>query len=564
MYGHATAALLVFLPRAARARGVPPDFGSGAPWLRRAGTRFGLPMVPEIPICLQQPSRHVHDHIFPLLRADRLGAHLRVFVVLVAEHHHRDKAAAALLVVDQLSPAIVAHAHAPHEAVSPVVTVSHAILVLQQDRPVDLILVQCCGDGVPVTHHQPQDFVGFVQTAELAGVRHLAAEDLRIVLARHDNLRACDEGGEESVERLDVHRPAALAAFEEVSEAIKLGVGQRLVLGEGPNWESPGIVNNRLRYHPRVRKQITDTIASPRRLRQNKRRKKKVHGLFDISGLCCGNVQNLCPEDGFGLLISGPWDAGCSQKTENKRSKTMSFLDDVRDAKQRFGTYIERLQRLLQEYKVEGKDWYANLKLANRDPEFRKRRNDIWNELLEQEGATLSLPVILAIVGAMLGGIGIAGFGGAIGLPLAWLLCPVGILLGNEFDREGVSKEVLRTIRKFFGSSEGTDSKDDAADSAHEELAFLLEQLTEITNRCDVLEHAREEMAARCNAVERENATLNADVAKLSDQLVSLKSIVEVAQTEVVTLRQRTMYLGWGVLIVGVLLISELILGFFH
>jgi hypothetical protein len=29
-----------------------------------------------------------------------LGAHLRVFVVLVAEHHHGDQASAVLLVVD--------------------------------------------------------------------------------------------------------------------------------------------------------------------------------------------------------------------------------------------------------------------------------------------------------------------------------------------------------------------------------------------------------------------------------------------------------------------------------
>jgi hypothetical protein len=41
-----------------------------------------------------------------------------------------------------------------------------------------------------------------------------------------------DEGGEEPVERLDIHRPPTLAAFEEVSEAVKLGVGQRVVLGE--------------------------------------------------------------------------------------------------------------------------------------------------------------------------------------------------------------------------------------------------------------------------------------------------------------------------------------------
>jgi len=62
------------------------------------GTGTDLPMLPEIAIRPQQPSRHVHDDFFPLLWTDRLGAHLRVLVVLVAEHHHRDQASAVLLV----------------------------------------------------------------------------------------------------------------------------------------------------------------------------------------------------------------------------------------------------------------------------------------------------------------------------------------------------------------------------------------------------------------------------------------------------------------------------------
>ena len=105
-----------------------------------------------------------------------------------------------------------------------------ASLILQQQRHVDLALEQRPGDGVPVPHHEPQNFVGFVEAAELAGVGHLAAEDLWIVLARHDRFRPRNEGGEEPVEFLDVHRPAALAPFEEVSEAVEFGVGQRLVL----------------------------------------------------------------------------------------------------------------------------------------------------------------------------------------------------------------------------------------------------------------------------------------------------------------------------------------------
>lgn len=60
--------------------------------LNRVGhaTISDLPLRPEVPICLQQPSRHVSLDVFPLLRANRLRAHLGVFVVLVEEHHDRD------------------------------------------------------------------------------------------------------------------------------------------------------------------------------------------------------------------------------------------------------------------------------------------------------------------------------------------------------------------------------------------------------------------------------------------------------------------------------------------
>src|ERR1035437_10792637 len=98
VHSRPTAAPLVFLARAARARTIPPALGNIAPWFTPVGTRTALPLRPEIAIRSQQPSRHVHDDFFAL-RADRLGAHLRVFVVLVAEHHHRDQASAVLLVV---------------------------------------------------------------------------------------------------------------------------------------------------------------------------------------------------------------------------------------------------------------------------------------------------------------------------------------------------------------------------------------------------------------------------------------------------------------------------------
>jgi hypothetical protein len=57
-----------------------------------------------------------------------------------------------------------------------------------------------------------------------AGVRHLAAEDLPAVFARHHGLRPGNGRGEEPGELLDVHG-LALAAFEEVCEAVEFGIG---------------------------------------------------------------------------------------------------------------------------------------------------------------------------------------------------------------------------------------------------------------------------------------------------------------------------------------------------
>ena len=50
-----------------------------------------------------------------------------------------------------------------------------------------------------------------------------------VVFAGHHGLRPRDQGGEEPVQFLDVHRLAVLTAFEEVSKAVEFGVGERLI-----------------------------------------------------------------------------------------------------------------------------------------------------------------------------------------------------------------------------------------------------------------------------------------------------------------------------------------------
>jgi hypothetical protein len=82
-----------------------------------------------------------------------------------------------------------------------------------------------------VAHQERQDIVGFFEMLELMGFLPLATEHLRQVFARHHDVKACDQGGEESIKFLDIHGASALAVAEELLETGQFGLRQRLVLG---------------------------------------------------------------------------------------------------------------------------------------------------------------------------------------------------------------------------------------------------------------------------------------------------------------------------------------------
>jgi hypothetical protein len=84
----------------------------------------------KIPVSARKPSRHVHDDFFELSGLIGLGrisgsSSCSWQSIIVGTR------SAALLVVDKLSPAVVARTRAPHEAASTVVALCHAVLVLQ-------------------------------------------------------------------------------------------------------------------------------------------------------------------------------------------------------------------------------------------------------------------------------------------------------------------------------------------------------------------------------------------------------------------------------------------------
>jgi hypothetical protein len=130
----------------------------------------------------------------------------------------------------------------------------------------------------------------------------------------------------------------------------------------------------------------------------------------------------------------------------------MSLTADIEATKDRFHVYIEQLIALLLDYNIPGSNWYENLKKANSDPLFKRRRDEIWKRILEQEGGKISMAIILWIVGAVLGRVGIAAFGSAIGLSLVVLLVPAGILVGNEMDSAGITKNIVDIVGSWFGS----------------------------------------------------------------------------------------------------------------
>lgn len=68
---------------------------------------------------------------------------------------------------------------------------------------------------------------------------------------------------------------------------------------------------------------------------------------------------------------------------------------------------------------------------------------------MKAEGGKLAFGVIFAIVGAALGGVGIAALGGAIGVPLALVGAFVGLALGNEADVEGYTSTFIRKLKAF-------------------------------------------------------------------------------------------------------------------
>jgi len=102
------------------------------------------------------------------------------------------------------------------------------------------------------------------------------------------------------------------------------------------------------------------------------------------------------------------------------------------DAADRFRRYVERLIDLLKKHQI--KSVKELIRAVRADSTFAAEWKEIWAEIAGAEGGKIGLGTAGAILGATLGGIGIAWGGMAIGLPLALVLGLGGLLAGSEFD----------------------------------------------------------------------------------------------------------------------------------
>jgi hypothetical protein len=110
----------------------------------------------------------------------------------------------------------------------------------------------------------------------------------------------------------------------------------------------------------------------------------------------------------------------------------MSISKELGESAGRFTASVDRLTALVQDHNIES---VPGLIDAFRNNEaFSTEWKLIWSDIAKADGGKISLGTAGAIIGAVLGGVGIAAMGGAVGLPLAFVLGLGGLIAGAEFD----------------------------------------------------------------------------------------------------------------------------------
>jgi hypothetical protein len=134
----------------------------------------------------------------------------------------------------------------------------------------------------------------------------------------------------------------------------------------------------------------------------------------------------------------------------------MSTTTELQETQERFRRYVEELRQLFRQHGVESLGTLVTTVRSN--SAFRTEWKSVWKRVAIAEGGKLSLTTAGAILGAALGGMGVAMLGGAIGVPLAAVLGLAGFAAGTEFDvfrrLKGKRPVMLGVPRELFGRIE--------------------------------------------------------------------------------------------------------------
>ena len=110
----------------------------------------------------------------------------------------------------------------------------------------------------------------------------------------------------------------------------------------------------------------------------------------------------------------------------------MSTYSEIKDIPEKFKVHIDKLKELFKKNNIRNVNELR--KLYKTDKKFQTEWKEIWTDIAKAEGGKLSLTTVGIIIGSVLGGVGIAAMGGAIGMPLAFILGLSGFLVGTKFD----------------------------------------------------------------------------------------------------------------------------------
>ena len=127
----------------------------------------------------------------------------------------------------------------------------------------------------------------------------------------------------------------------------------------------------------------------------------------------------------------------------------MGTFEEIGEIPEKYRVHKESLKLLFKKHDIDGIK--ALISKYTTNSSFKAEWAIFWSELAKSEGGKLSLTTIGLIIGAALGGVGIAAMGGAIGMPLALVLGLGGFLSGSKFDSLSVfssEKKVSAKISK--------------------------------------------------------------------------------------------------------------------